>query len=197
MSQSVRDLLAQACHTGEVIRIIYHGGSQPGSVREITAIKVSDSDVQARDLAVGAVRTFKLAKIELARHSTGAPVYDPNKQSVVELSGTIQDLLSGDLPKLESMGWHVRLSDNAIAVHRFFKNGKPRKTPDVELSYHEYTVDMVVDLDGTIREESRKSRRPYRLTSRNFVSAKTFNKTTSAVLAFIQEATTLAPAEAK
>ena len=72
MSRSIRDLLTEACVNGEVVRIIYHGGSQPGTVRAISPIEVSKSEVRARDLAVGIAKTFKLAKIELAEASTSS-----------------------------------------------------------------------------------------------------------------------------
>lgn len=193
MNQSIREKLQAACETGEVIRIVYHGGSQPGTLREISPILVSESDVHARDLAVGTTKTFKLSKIELADMTAGTPEYDPIQPAVVELTGTIPEVLTDDVRRLESMGWHILFADNSISVHRCFKNGKPRKTADIELSYTEYTVDAFVDVHGILKEEKRKSIRPYRLASRNFASAKTFKNMSTAVAAFLNEAKLLAP----
>jgi hypothetical protein len=193
MPQSVRDTLAKSVNTGEVIRIIYYGGSQPGSVREISPIIVSESEVRALDLATGIMKLFKLSKIEFADGSTSNPAFDPAAPPARDLSGTIRQVLSRNVADLELMGWQVRISDDSISVHRFFKNGKPRKAPDIDLSYAEFTVDMFIELDGTMKEERRKSSRPYCLRSPNFASARTFVNMSNAVSAFLDEASTIAP----
>ncbi len=193
MSRSIRETLAEACDNGEVVRIIYNGGSQPGTVRSISIIAVSELEVRARDLAAGAVKTFKLEKTELAEASTSTPEYNPANPPSIELSGSIRDVLAAEVKDLQSLGWHVEVAEQTISLHRFFKNGKPRRTPDIVLSYNEYTVDVFVDLDGALKEGARKSSRPYRLDSRNFATAKTFVKMSSAVACFLAEAKTLAP----
>lgn len=193
MSRSIRDTLAEACDNGEVVRIIYHGGSQPGTVREISVIAVSELEVRARDLAVGTAKIFKLAKIKLADASTTTPSYNPTPPPAVELTGTIREVFADEVAQLQSLGWHVEISDYTISVHRFFKNGKPRKTSDIELSYAEYIIDAVIEADGTFKEERRKSSRPYRLTSRNYAAAKAFKKMSGAVAGFLIEAQALAP----
>jgi len=196
MSRSIRDILAEACDNGEVVRIIYHGGSQPGTVRAVSPIAVSELEVRARDLAVGIAKTFKLAKIELAEASTSAQEYSSINPAAVELIGTIREVLADEAGQLQSLGWHVAITEDSISVHRFFKNGKPRKTPDIELSYVEYTIDQFIEPDGTFKEERRKSSRPYRLASRNYAAAKAFKKMSGAVASFLNEAKALAPANA-
>ena len=66
MSDDVRARLIAAAATGEIIRILYHRGSQPGAVREIRPVAISDDEVTARDIASGIDKTFKLAHIGLA-----------------------------------------------------------------------------------------------------------------------------------
>jgi len=195
MTRSLRDTLEEACAHGEVVRIIYHGGSQPGTVRSISIIAVTELEVRARDLAVGLAKTFKLAKIELAEESTSTPEYNPIHPPGVELIGSIRDVLAAEVEQLQSLGWHVEVAEDAISLHRFFKNGKPRKSPDIELSYNKYTFDAFVDLDGVFKEERRKSHRPYRLDTRNLATAKTFVKMSSAFACFLAEAKALAPAD--
>jgi len=193
MSRSIRDTLTEACENGEVVRVIYHGGSQPGTVRSISIIAINELDVRARDLAVGAVKIFKLAKIELAEATMMIPEYNPVKPPAVDLSGSIGEILAAEVEKLQSLGWHVEVAEDAISLHRFFQNGKPRKRPDIELSYNKYTFDTFFDLDGAMKEDRRKSSRPYRLDSRNLATAKTFVKMSSAVTYFLAEAKALAP----
>lgn len=193
MTLSIRDTLEEARKDGEVVRIIYHGGSQPGTVRSISIIAINELDVRARDLAVGVAKTFKLAKIELAEASTSTPEYDPTKPPAAELTGSIEIALAGEVEHLQSIGWHVEVDEDAISLHRFFKNGKPRKTPDIELIYNEYTFDAFVEAGGNFKEEMRKSCRPYRLSARSLVNARTFAKMSSAVACFLAEAKALAP----
>lgn len=195
MKRSIRDTLEDACSNGEVVRIIYHGGSQPGTVRAISIISIAEADVRARDLAVGATKTFKLAKIELAEASTGTPEYDPLHPTSAELIGSIRAVLAAEVEQLQSLGWHVEVTDDEISLHRFFKNGKPRKSPDIRLSYNEYTFDAFVDIDGVFKEERRKSQRPYRLDTQNHAIAKSFIKLSSAVASFLAEAKEHAPAD--
>lgn len=194
MSQPLRGVLAQAVNTGEVIRIVYHGGSQPGTVREIGPIKVSETEVVAEELASGVVKTFKLERIEIPDSSAHVVAYDPALSPPVD-TRCIKDVCDSTRQDLEAMGWHVEASETSIALHSFFKNGKLRKTPDVQLNYDEYIVDLVVDFDSPeLKEERRKSVRPYHVYSRRLTTAKSFGKISAAAASFLDEAKGLAPA---
>ena len=61
---------------GEIVQIVYHGGSQPGTLWEIMLLAVTEEEVRARDLAVGIEKNFKLADVELVGPDTVAPQYD-------------------------------------------------------------------------------------------------------------------------
>ena len=50
-SMSITDKLAKAVDAGEIVRIVYHGGSQPGTIREIAPIAVENNKVSALCLA--------------------------------------------------------------------------------------------------------------------------------------------------
>ena len=81
-----------------------------------------------------------------------------------------------------------------LILYSFFKNGKLRKTPDVQLNYDEFIVDLLYDFDGLeIKEERRKSSRPCHVYSRSFASARSFGKMSKAVAVFLDEARNLAP----
>ena len=175
-----------AAKAGEVVRIIYHGGSQPGTVREISPIRVATLEILARDLATDIVKTFKLAKIELVEDATDAPEY-VSHPDVPEPAGIIE-ALDGKRPELENLGWHVTFSEDEASVYRFFKNGKPRKTPDVSLSYDEFVIDLFVDDDGELHEDARHSTRPYRVDSLRFASGRMFGKLSRAAALFLEEA---------
>lgn len=184
--------LSTAAKAGEAVRIIYHGGSQPGAVREISPIHVTTLEVAARD-ATGIVKTFKLAKIEPAEGAADAPEYDAPHPDTARLP-TIIEALDGDRPALESLGWHVVITEDLASLRSFFKNGKPRKTADVSLARNEVWVDEVYDREaGVSRERIRKSILPYRVESR-FASGWAFDRCDKATAVFLKEAQALAPA---
>lgn len=55
----------QAIAAGEVLKITYEGGSQPGSVREIAPMTIESGKVRAHCYMSGAVKQFSLAKITI------------------------------------------------------------------------------------------------------------------------------------
>jgi len=61
-----RQILQDAIGTGEVIKIRYHGGSQPGAVREIVPRKIDGEYLKAICLNNEELRAFRIDKIEIA-----------------------------------------------------------------------------------------------------------------------------------
>jgi predicted DNA-binding transcriptional regulator YafY len=57
--------LKEAIETGEVLKVRYHGGSQPGALREIAPISVNGDKVRARCYSSDAVKTFVIGKVEI------------------------------------------------------------------------------------------------------------------------------------
>jgi len=60
----VEELLREAAETGEIVTVIYHGGSQPGTKRRLAPITVTAREIRARDIPTGEVKNFLLSKIE-------------------------------------------------------------------------------------------------------------------------------------
>ncbi len=63
--KSVSALLSSAIGTGEVISIIYHGGSHPGSVRDMLPLNLYEDKVWALCVHTNTKKSFKLSRIEL------------------------------------------------------------------------------------------------------------------------------------
>jgi len=199
MNDQVFEILSTSAKTGEVIRIIYNGGSQPGTIREIIPVAVTIREMTARDVATGIIKTFILSKVQIPVSNMDLPHYDPNAAPFPkdEIHRTIKEVLSNKVSEIEAMGWHVELNDEAASVHHYFKNGKPRKTPIVSLVYHEFTVDTVynVETDDFVGEE-RKSIRPYRVDSINFAAGRTFGHLAKAIELFLDEIKNCVPSNA-
>lgn len=192
MDNDARDRLAAAVSTGEIIRVVYNRGSQPGTVREIAPIAVSDDEVRARDVAAGIDKSFKLAYLELIGPQTTAPAYDP--AGPADDTRTIQAAVEPHLMALRALGWHVELTEHRVSLHRFFKNGKPRKGHDVTMGFDEFTVDMFDEGDGQgLQTVTRPSKRPYNVSSTS-LPTQTFVRLSSALPRFLEQARKLAPA---
>jgi hypothetical protein len=193
MNDETRDRLAAASAAGEIIRVVYHRGSQPGTVREIAPMAIVNDEVRARDIAAGFDKNFKLAYLELAELNTEARAYDPAAPPPAEDRQTVLVALTPHVAELQGLGWHVELSEHRISLHRFFKNGKPRKGYDVTMGFDEFTVDMFDDFDGRgLQTVTRPSQRPYNVSSTS-LPTRTFVLLSAAVPLFFEEARKLAP----
>ena len=190
MAEDPRARLLLAAAAGEIVRIVYHRGSQPGTVREIVPLAITAEEVRARDVAAGIEKSFKLAYLEMTGPETTAPAYDPAEP--VEDGGTLQAALDPHLTELRALGWHVEAAETTVSVHRYFKNGKPRRGPDVAILFNEFSIDAWDDGQGC-REEAVRSTRPYYVSSPTFEKARTFARLSLAVALFLKEARNLAP----
>ena len=67
---TVEDRLHAAIEDGEVLRITYAGGSQPGAERDIAPISIKDGKVRARCYSSNAVKMFVIDKVSLVGASS-------------------------------------------------------------------------------------------------------------------------------
>lgn len=170
---SILERLTEAMKAGEILTIVYHGGSQPGTKREIYPIIVSPDNVRARDIATGIAKNFLVSKIELVPENCSSKEYNPDG---LQKDTDLTDLLSGKREKLESLGWHIKLSEKSVGAYRYFKNGKLRKTSDVGICKRE---------DNNLR--------PWYVWSLSFETAHTFLNIAKACELFLEEALKHAP----
>ncbi len=195
--------LQEAQETGQVIGIIYHGGSQPGSFREISPIKLYDNKVSAHCYASDLVKSFNLDKIELRgdmptqEEKTGEWDF---KYVDADRFGNPDTILSTYQEYLTSLGWHVlshfdqEFGQTNINLHTFFKNGKLRKTPVITISHSPLTSDCFVQYGSSeILTEYRESSRPWSLGGKVSINTRTFAKADKAVYEFLKLAKNHAP----
>ncbi|NWC62926.1 BRCT domain-containing protein [Cedecea sp. P7760] len=143
------DLIWSSIDTKKNLSIIYHGGERSGSARDILPLTLLDNfTLRAADLSspTHPVKTFSLEKIEILgveRLSVlpGELNKSKKKQYSVGLYKNIEEVHLAFAETLQGMGWHVATYQddaglcNRLDVCDFFKNGKPRKTPVVSLSF--------------------------------------------------------------
>ena len=197
----VRTRIRQSIGTGEVIGIIYHGGSQPGTFREITPIQADDEKVRAHCHTSHVVKVFLIEKIELRDIEPTADDlsnrWDPRRTRHPKFI-TIDDAFAALRSDLEALGWHVtRDTDEEgerIDLREFFKNGKLRKNYSASLVYQSTATRLVVNEEGELTREATGPRtRPWIVRSKQFKSAKTYADADKAIELFLEEARKQAP----
>jgi hypothetical protein len=189
---TIEKRLQEAIDAGEVIKIIYQGGSQPGASREIAPISVTKDKVRARCFSSNAVKSFFLSKIVLPqdRDETTAEIWEPGKPSIINYN-SLTELLEQTQEKLDSQGWHINHDDTLISLHGHFKNGKPKKGAEVAIHCEEYTYDLVAGTDGEMHEENRrKSKRPWSVRAKS-MDTRTYGTLDPAAKTFLEWSSTL------
>jgi len=133
MSLSESDIknIETAIGTGEVLTIVYDGGSHPGTAREIVPLNVVNNNfLWALCIKTNEKKQFKLNKITLCNAERKIDYIDQ------PLYTSLTDVISKNIAALQARGWHVEYTDDHIYLSLFFKNGKPRKTPIVSFTFY-------------------------------------------------------------
>jgi hypothetical protein len=183
--------IREAMENGEVLWVKYWGGSQPGSVREISPITLSGDKVRVRCLTSESVKTFNIHKIEVlpGMPEAGASGYDIDApKSIFENVTSMMDIFELVKNELETAGWIVQVTPDRLSIHGRFNNGKPRKTPKLSLEYHEFVLpyNEFGEIDRSL--EPKRSARPW------VVKRSTFKNADKAAERFMDVARTLVPA---
>jgi hypothetical protein len=176
---SVVETLRASIRTGEIVTIIYHGGSNPGASREIFPIGImpGDEKLRARCIVDGATKMFKIDKISIV---DGDGVIDIAKDiSQSKLYTSIKELYLDVITRFDAETVHIELVDNELSAHKKWKNGKPQKGAVIEIFYREEYTDFVFNYEtGQLDEVTKKHHRPWFVGGKSVVtnSYKDFNK---------------------
>lgn len=189
------DELQRACELGEEIAIAYHGGTQPGTKRSVTPLRIKENYLYAVDAVSGLLKQYRIDKVEIPIEGSSFPLYsaDAAREGALidQLSLEQMTELYGD--DLRSLGWHVIASESAIKLSSFFKNGKPKKAVEASIEYQPLVISLEFDLDaGEFAEQSRPSARPWRVSSAAKAS-RAFSRFSHAWSAFMLEARSASP----
>ena len=94
--------------------------------------------------------------------------------------------------EFDAQGWVVEHEEQAVSLHRLFKNGKVIQAPDVDLSFEAETYDAVFDGDQVVEANRRVRSRPWIVRGKK-LTTKTFADLRKAELTFLEFAKQLAP----
>lgn len=185
-----KNILLKAIEGHEILFIKYHAGSQPGTLRAISPIRISGDKVFARCLCTRVVKEYVIDKIEPASAlQTNEPLYNPSLDEVDNYSN-LKQVYDEKVTELNNLGWHINFEENIISLHKRFKNGKLYKGYEVSISYEKYKKEFIWDdekeeevFSGNLIEK----KRPWS------VNGVQFKKLDKAVKAFLEQAKLLAP----
>ncbi len=194
---ATKQRLLDAIKSGEVLRVVYHGGSQPGTLRQIAPVALADDGLllRARCYASNSIKEFALHKIVIVESDEQAATITPWQADFEPAHiGTLGNLFDASKAKFEAVGWHIEKDEHRLSLHRCLKNGKPLKSADVALNFEEFTFDLIVHADGQVHEENRRLRaRPWVVRGKK-KDTKTFSELDKAAAVFLDWAEELAPA---
>lgn len=186
----IEDIQA-AIESGEVLNIVYHGGSKPGTHRKISPVALNGNRVRATCYTSHAIKTFIVDKIQLVSDSTEASDWTPDPPAPHYKS--LDEIIAAEGYELEGLGWHVEREEEQISLHRRFKNGRPLKGSDVSLDYEETTYDLVIDEDGDFVEANhRPKQKPWTVRGKK-QTTRSYKSLDHAAEQFLQWSKELAP----
>ena len=167
-ADELEDKLMEAMETGEILTIVYQGGSHPGAPRQIQPRSIFDDKIRALDVQSGRNKQYLIQKIRIVDGDAPIPDYTP---TIYEKNPSVEELIEYHVAEAEKLGWTVTVTGNNVELFARFKNGNLRKTPSVSIFYEEYQVDYIItedDWEAEPEEVLVKSPRPWRVASRAF-----------------------------
>ncbi|MBD1572911.1 hypothetical protein HC725_06405 [Vibrio sp. S17_S38] len=193
---NVEAAIIGAIENKEKIVIAYHGGRQPGAVREIGPISYDDmtGKVRARCYSTNVVKSFLIEKIQIDNldfhqpRTREVPIQSMDFSSLSEMYEHTKDTLEG-------LGWSVIFNAEDLTLELFerFKNGNLKKTSTISLAYEEWIIESAYNVQlGEFVESKREKQKPWTVrakkkTTTNFlILGKAANK-------FLVHAESLAP----
>jgi len=148
--EQIKEKLQEAMYSGEIIPVIYHGGSYPGAERMIFPVRIDNRGIWAQCIASDRVKRFLFEKIELPENANQAPAYLTDKKSDTTIKAEQKNLennsnnlfpvfmtLLEQFEDLEKKHIQTSLHINGVELHQCFQNGKPQATPFFFLEYEE------------------------------------------------------------
>lgn len=185
-----KEQLQEAIGTGTILRVIYNGGSQPGTVREIIPLKIEGNRLFAKCMASNRQKTFSVDKIVFCDEKSGNK--EPWRPDVIETFHyeTISDFLQENGTQIAAKGWHIESDDNGIVLYGRFKNGNLKKSPDAGLCFDEFLTATVYDPDSGefVDEKWKKRDKPWLVTTKNksTIGYGTLDRAARKLLDFVQ-----------
>ncbi|PHS63801.1 MAG: hypothetical protein COB09_11215 [Thalassobium sp.] len=202
--------LELAAEAGEVLDVIYHGGSQPGATRKLTPIRVNGHKFHAKCMETGKFKFYMIEKLEIIGEPLPLPddwtpdhviQYEKEKYRNQKPQRDPAEFAETTMTAMADAGWVVMHNLAAVEVdgteylsgmfflHSKFKSGKPKKTPTLSFSIQPYETELGEFPDESTTTVQPKAR-PYGVYGK--CKGKAFSSLNSAADYFNEQAALLA-----
>lgn len=185
---NILEHLQAAKENGELVAIIYHGGSHPGEARRIYPVKVTETDVWGREENGTRAKCFKLEKIEIA--GADAVIHDFSTERPSSEPETLAQALLPHLAEIDASSYVIEHADECVSVYRQIKNGNRRKHPFLSLRYtapipSQIVMTLKIGAPMQIESHLKGTERPWCVRSDR--GTWSFKKPAAAVIRFMDE----------
>lgn len=150
--------IQNAIDTKQKINVIYNGGSMSGQSRVLGPISIKGNKVRAKCYTTNALKTFLIERIQVMAENgeltkdRSSEVSQPPK---VEPQQTLLDIKNAISPHFPVEQWLIELTESAkdLSIYARFKNGNPKKLPELQVCFEEYRTELEIDeLTGDFKE---------------------------------------------
>lgn len=155
-------LIQNAIDSKQKINVIYHGGSLKGQSRVLGPISIKGNKVRAKCYTTNALKSFLIERIQVITES-GALTKDRSSEVIqlpkVEPQQTLPDVQNAITPHFPIENWLVDFKgdDKSLSIFSRFKNGNPKKLPELQICYEEYRTELIIDDEtGDYKEVTKK-----------------------------------------
>jgi len=147
--------LKKAISAGELLTVVYSGGSQPGAKRDISPVRIEDKDVViAREITgepTPVIKHFSISKLEIVPKGFNAAAYDPHKK-LTEPIQTLTDAYEAIKKGLGETPWALVLNEKGVGAYKKLADGKLEPIADVLLS-PATQHNLVISMTGATEED--------------------------------------------
>lgn len=143
-------IIQNAIDTKQKINVIYSGGSMSGQSRVLGPISIKGNKVRAKCYTTNALKTFLMERIQVIAENgelTKDRSSEVNQTPRVDPQQTLPDIQNAIAPHFHNEQWFVEYneSEKSLSIYSRFKNGKPKKLPELQVCYEEYRTELVID----------------------------------------------------
>lgn len=131
----IESVLRDAIGTGEIIEVVYLGGSQPGTRRDLSPKSIDPPHLRAWCHETEAEKTFRIDRMVLAEGAyRAAPKYGADGRGSAPL--TWQEFLQRFRELAFPVGIHVDVREDGVRLYGLKPNGQPSDVPSASLTRH-------------------------------------------------------------
>lgn len=204
---TLTELLRYVVGTGELVSLVYNGGSRPGQARAVVPMSISADELVVVIPDSSTKKTYKLSRVATVVLSNGVSATNahaappPPSLPDVPVFGTLAEYAQHFGPELVNAGWHLYEESDSFGIAARFKSGKPKKTPCVLICYIDRSTETIFDMDTqeqrTVPRQLTGRERPWRIDSWRFKEGRSVGELMQAFAVFIVEARASDPTTAK